>query len=82
MGLSLWHLFKAGVLIVNSLMILHRKRFLKKFGLDDVNNMGCDPSEKPFKVQVIGLLAAVQYMKVPIIVMNSIIILFEMILGG
>jgi uncharacterized protein with PQ loop repeat len=63
-------------------MILNRRRFLAKYGLDDVNNMNCDPSEKPLRAQAIGLLQAVQYLKVPVIVANAITIIFEMILGG
>lgn len=82
MGLSLWNLFKAGLLITNAGLILNRKRFLAKYGLDDVQNIGCDPSEKPLQVQVIGLLQAVQYLKVPVIAANGITILFEMVLGG
>lgn len=82
MGFSLWNLFKAGLLLTNSLMILHRRRFLAKYGLDDLNNMGCDPSEKPLQAQVIGFLQAVQYLKVPVIVANGLTIVFEMLLGG
>eukprot|EP00970_Alexandrium_tamarense_P002897 scaffold418_cov181-Alexandrium_tamarense.AAC.5 len=55
----------AGLLFTNSILILHRKRFLSKYGLDDVNNMGCNPSERPFQVQAIGLLQAVHYLKLP-----------------
>mmetsp|Transcript_7686 Transcript_7686/g.7244 ORF Transcript_7686/g.7244 Transcript_7686/m.7244 type:complete len:84 (+) Transcript_7686:103-354(+) len=82
MGFSIWNIIKSGLLCTNALMILHRRRFLTKYGLDDVNNMGCDPSEKPLKAQVIGLLQAVQYLKVPIIVLNCITILFELVFGG
>ncbi len=73
---------QAGLLITNSILILHRKRFLAKHGLDDVNNMGCDPSERPLQVQAIGLLQAVQYLKLPVIAANILTIIFELILGG
>mmetsp|Transcript_35047 Transcript_35047/g.64395 ORF Transcript_35047/g.64395 Transcript_35047/m.64395 type:complete len:84 (+) Transcript_35047:337-588(+) len=82
MGFSLWNIFKAGLLITNSILILHRKRFLSKHGLDDVSNLGCDPSEKPLKVQAIGLLNAVQYLKLPVIAANVLTIVFELLLGG
>jgi len=82
MGFSLWNIFKAGLLFTNSILILHRKRFLAKHGLDDVNNMGCDPSERPLKVQAIGLLQAVQYLKLPVIAANIVTIVFELLLGG
>lgn len=82
MGFSLWNIFKAGLLVTNAILILHRKRFLARVGLDDVNNIGCDPSERPFQVQAIGLLNAVQYLKVPVIAANILTIVFEMLLGG
>mmetsp|Transcript_19872 Transcript_19872/g.43110 ORF Transcript_19872/g.43110 Transcript_19872/m.43110 type:complete len:84 (+) Transcript_19872:193-444(+) len=82
MGFSLWNIFKAGLLFTNSVLILHRKRFLGKHGLDDVNNMGCNPSERPFQVQAIGLLQAVQYLKLPVIAANILTIVFELLLGG
>lgn len=82
MGFSLWNIFKAGLLLTNSILILHRRRFLAKHGLDDVANMGCDPSEKPLQVQAIGLLQAVQYLKLPVITANVLTIIFELLLGG
>lgn len=82
MGISLWNFFKAGLLCTNALMILNRPRFLAKYGLDDVNNMGCAPSEKPLKYQAVGLLSAVHYLKVPVIALNCITMIFELLLGG
>lgn len=82
MGLSLWNIFKSGLLCTNALLILNRNRFLAKYGLDDVQNMGCSPSENPLKYQAVGLLSAVQYLKVPVIALNIITIVFEILLGG
>jgi len=36
----------------------------------------------PVKAQVVGLLHAVQYLKVPVIVANIVTIVFEILLGG
>ncbi|KAL7542953.1 hypothetical protein ACHAXR_012246 [Thalassiosira sp. AJA248-18] len=44
--------------------------------------MGCLPSDRPFQVQAIGLLQAVQYLKLPVIAANIITIIFELLLGG
>eukprot|EP00540_Astrosyne_radiata_P023797 CAMPEP_0116844280 /NCGR_PEP_ID=MMETSP0418-20121206/12576_1 /TAXON_ID=1158023 /ORGANISM="Astrosyne radiata, Strain 13vi08-1A" /LENGTH=64 /DNA_ID=CAMNT_0004475167 /DNA_START=136 /DNA_END=330 /DNA_ORIENTATION=- len=63
-------------------MILNRQRFLIKYGLDDVQNMGVDPAQRPLQAQAIGLLQAVQYLKVPVIIANILTIVFELILGG
>jgi hypothetical protein len=63
-------------------MILNRKRFLAKYGLDDLTNMGGTGADNPLQVQMGGLLHAVQYLKVPVIAANSITIVFEMFFGG
>ncbi len=73
---------QAGLLFINAILVLHRKRFLGRYGLDDVNNMGCDPSKRPLQTQAIGLLQAVQYLKVPVIAANMVTIVFELLLGG
>mmetsp|Transcript_5028 Transcript_5028/g.12879 ORF Transcript_5028/g.12879 Transcript_5028/m.12879 type:complete len:87 (+) Transcript_5028:257-517(+) len=85
MGFSLWNLFKVGLLLINSVLILNRKRFLVKHGLDDLASMGNsipDQSSNPMKAQIAGILHAVQYLKPVIVVANSITIVFELILGG
>jgi len=82
MGFSIFNLFKAGLLLTNSGLILNRKRFLAKYGLDNVNNMGYDPSEKPLQVQLIGFLHAIEYLRVPVIGLNLVTVLFEVVLGG
>ena len=78
MGLTLWNLFKAALLVTNSVAILNRQRFLQKHGLDNVGTI--EPTG--LKAQVAGLLQAVQYLKVPLIGVNTLTIIFEMILGG
>ena len=75
-------LIQAGLLMANSVLILNRRRFLAKYGLDDVTNMGVDPSSRPLQVQVIGFLQAIQYLKVPVVAANVLVIVFELILGG
>mmetsp|Transcript_22805 Transcript_22805/g.26259 ORF Transcript_22805/g.26259 Transcript_22805/m.26259 type:complete len:84 (-) Transcript_22805:358-609(-) len=82
MGFSLWNLFKSGLLLINAVLILHRKRFLAKYGLDDITTMGYNAEEMPMRAQLIGLLHAVQYLKFPVIIANCITIVFEMLLGG
>ena len=65
-------------------MILHRRRFLAKYGLDDLNTMHGAPGAEsnPVQANVVGLLHAVQYLKVPVIAANAITILFEIIFGS
>jgi len=44
------------------------------------NNQGDRVS--PLKLQTIGLLQAVQYLKVPVLIANILVIVFEAIFGG
>lgn len=76
------YFLQAGLLMTNSVMILNRRRFLARYGLDDVANMGVDPSSRPLQVQIIGFLQAVQYLKVPVVAANVLVIVFELLLGG
>jgi immediate early response 3-interacting protein 1 len=67
--------------VVNSALILNRKRFLSKYGLDDLTTMG-GHAASPMQTQIVGLLHAVQYLKVPVIACNIIAIFIEMLFGG
>jgi len=93
MGFSIWNLFKAGLLCTNAALILNRQRFLAKYGLDEFqpiggstnNQMMQQPQQQgeiPLKNQIVGLLHAVQYLKMPVIALNLLTVLFELILGG
>ena len=73
---------------MNALLILNRRRFLSKFGLDPSSSGGPSgvvtqpPPHMSMKAQLVGLLHAVQYLKVPIIICNTVTIVLEMLLGG
>jgi hypothetical protein len=71
---------QAGLLLLNAVMVLNRKRFLAKYGLDDLNHI--QEERNPLRSQAVGLLHAVGYLKVPVIVANLITALFEILLGG
>ncbi|GKY94588.1 hypothetical protein MPSEU_000424400 [Mayamaea pseudoterrestris] len=80
MGFSLWNMFKTGLLLTNALLVLNRPRFLAKYGLDNLNS--AHAARHPVLAQAGGLLHAVQYLKVPVIVCNIITIFFELLLGS
>jgi immediate early response 3-interacting protein 1 len=69
---------KVGLLGLNSVMILNKQRFLSKHGLDDLVAASGDP----VKSQIVGLLHAVAYLKMPVIAANIITIIFEIFFGG
>jgi immediate early response 3-interacting protein 1 len=72
---------QAGLLMTNAVLILNRRRFLSKYGLDNLNELQQGDAH-PLRIQAVGLLHAVQYLKVPVIAANLITIVFELILGG
>ena len=71
---------QTGLLLVNSILILNRRRFLSKYGLDDMNS--AQAARHPLLAQAGGLLHAVQYLKVPVVACNIVTIFFELLLGS
>lgn len=67
-----------GLLLTNALAILHEKRFLPKVGwvTDPL-----DPNSNSLKSRFLGLVHAVQFLRVPLIAINSLVILMELVLG-
>ena len=63
----------------NAVTVLHPRRFLNKYGLLEADNAIGATS---LKNQAIGLLHAVQYMKVPLILLNVLVMAVELLFGG
>mmetsp|Transcript_20394 Transcript_20394/g.18532 ORF Transcript_20394/g.18532 Transcript_20394/m.18532 type:complete len:84 (+) Transcript_20394:88-339(+) len=83
MGFSLYNLFKAGLLLTNAVAILHPKRFLAKYGLDKMTILAdSNDGGNALKSQLAGLLQAVAYLKIPLITINSLVIIIEILVGG
>jgi len=64
--------------MTNALLILNKPRFLSKYGLDGADSYNISP----LKQQAVGLINAVEYLRVPVIACNGVTVLFEMLLGG
>ena len=79
MGFSLYNLFKAALLIGNAAAILHPKRVLAQYKLTQADLL--EHQNNPLAVQTIGLLQAVSYLKLPLIVCNILVVLIELIAG-
>ena len=73
---------QAGLLFCNAAMILNRKRFLSKYGLDDMYNPANGAVANPVLQQTAGFLQAVHYLKLPVIIANILTIVFEILIGG
>ncbi|CAI5437830.1 unnamed protein product [Caenorhabditis angaria] len=80
MALSFYALLEAALLVLNGIAILHRERFLKKYGLGAPSH-SFDGSNS-VKDQIVSLIFAVQtVMRMPLIAINIVVIVFKLILG-
>lgn len=76
MGFTFTHLFETGLLTANALCILNEQRFLRQHGIDDPRQAS------GIKEQIAMFLYAVRnYGKWPIIALNVITIIFEILIG-
>ncbi|OSX76033.1 hypothetical protein BU14_0209s0025 [Porphyra umbilicalis] len=75
---SLTIMFQATLLFVNAFAVLHEQRFLNKVGLSEE----AVALDNGVKRQVVNLLKAVRLVtRIPLIVVNSIVIVALMLLG-
>lgn len=78
MAFSLFNIFKAGLLCANAVVVLHPKRFLAKYGLNEVNP---HDDGSALRNQTVQFLQAAGYLKVPLIAINVIVIIVELLFG-
>ncbi|CAK9857389.1 unnamed protein product [Sphagnum jensenii] len=76
--MSLWQLLEAILMITNALAILNQDRLLTPHGWGFAE-MG-NGRVTSIKGQIVGLLHAVQYLRVPLVALNSIIIVSKLLL--
>ncbi|XP_072996327.1 uncharacterized protein [Typha latifolia] len=78
--MGLWTLLEGILLLANALAILNEDRFLAPRGWSFSEASG-NGQTKSLKGQFIGLIYATQYLRVPLIVLNAIIIVVKLISG-
>ncbi|XP_031479778.1 uncharacterized protein LOC116250294 [Nymphaea colorata] len=78
--MGLWTLFEGFLLLANAFAILNEERFLAPRGWSfaEVSAAG---RTKSLKGQLVGLIYAVQYMRVPLIALNAITIIVKVVSG-
>lgn len=77
--MGLYQIVEALLLMTNAVAVLNEDRFLAPYGFGMID-MGSG-RVSPFKGQLIGLIHAVQYLRVPLIVANSIVIVSKLLFG-
>jgi len=83
MGLGIWNILKACLLMTNAGAILHETRLLPAIGMPHVGAQppGTINEQSGVKMKIAGLLNAVRYLRVPLIFINIIAVFFELLLG-
>lgn len=77
--MGLWTLLEGCLLLANALAILNEDRFLAPRGWSLAEYPG--GRRNSFKGQIIGLIYATQYLRVPLIVLNTITIIVKLVSG-
>lgn len=79
-GMGLWTLLEGFLLLANALAILNEDRFLAPRGWS-VNEVSGVARAKSLKGQLVGLIYAIQYFRVPLIILNAVIIIVKLVSG-
>ncbi|XP_061874412.1 immediate early response 3-interacting protein 1 [Colius striatus] len=82
MAFTLYSLLQASLLILNAIAVLHEERFLRHVGWGSDQRIGGFGEEPGIKAQLINLIRSIRtVMRVPLIVVNSITIVFLLLFG-
>jgi hypothetical protein len=80
--LGLGNLFYVIVLLINALAVLSEERFLARVGWSAQAEPGFGDQGQSIKHQLVKLISAIRtLMRIPLIAVNSIVILYELLLG-
>ncbi|XP_057981744.1 uncharacterized protein LOC131167030 [Malania oleifera] len=79
--MGLWTLLEGCLLLANAFAILNEDRFLGPRGWSFSEFSGGRTTSKSFKGQLMGIIYATQYMRVPLILLNTICIVIKLVFG-
>ncbi|XP_042511523.1 protein transport protein yos1-like [Macadamia integrifolia] len=77
--MGLWTFLEGLLLLANAFAVLNENRFLAPRGWSFSEFSG--PKAKSLKGQVIGLIYAIQYMRLPLIALNCLFIIVKLVSG-
>ncbi|OTB14383.1 hypothetical protein K445DRAFT_319204 [Daldinia sp. EC12] len=81
----LGNLLYVTILLINAIAILSEDRFLARINLSSTSYdpaFGAGPDSQSVKAKVVNLIASVRMvMRIPLIAINTLIILYELVLG-
>jgi len=80
--LGLGNLLYVIVLLINALAVLSEERFLARVGWSAQPETSFGDQGQSIKHQIVNLISAIRtLMRIPLIAVNSLIILYELLLG-
>lgn len=81
--MSLWTLLQATLLVCNAGAILNEKRVLEKYGwgFSQLGQNSIEEGPGALKQQIIGTLHAATYMRMPLVVLNIVVIFLKLVIG-
>lgn len=84
--MSLWTLLQASLMAANGFAILSNERFLERYGwgyssLYEANRGYGGPDTGTIKKSIIGFLHASSYLRLPLMILNVIVIFVKLIFG-
>lgn len=77
--MALWSLVQALLLAANGVAVLDEERFLDRHGLGYASLLADPGAHKTLKGQLVSGIAAVQYLRVPLIALNSVVIVVKLL---
>jgi|Transcript_2450 hypothetical protein len=79
--MTLWELLVVGVLLTNAAAVLHEERFLARYGWG-FQQLGQSAAEVgALKYQAISAIHAATYFQLPLIFINSLVIVVKLLFG-
>ena len=79
--MTLWTLTQSALLSVNAVAVLNERRFLAKRGLTMESIRYGSTSATSARGQIIGVINAASYLRVPLIALNAIVIFVKVVFG-
>ncbi|PIM99939.1 putative membrane protein [Handroanthus impetiginosus] len=77
--MGLWTLLEGCLLLANAMAIINEERFLSSRGLSFQEYSGV--KRNSFKGQILGLIYATQYLRVPLILLNLLFVVVKLVSG-
>ncbi|CAL6379638.1 unnamed protein product [Bathycoccus prasinos] len=79
--MSLWTLLQSVLLVANAFAVLNEERFLEPKSLSQSAITSGYVSAHGFKGQLIGLIYAASYLRMPLLAANAIVIFVKVLFG-